>query len=111
MRALGVRPGCVRRCAARAVIGSMQHHAGGVTTMRLAYTGTQQDAAAARAKARAHSRAAGGAPPPSMIRDHTGSGVEHVPVEPPAAPAAGKVRPGAAERARCCPVCACAWRS
>ncbi|KAK9828434.1 hypothetical protein WJX81_007728 [Elliptochloris bilobata] len=72
------------------VIGSMQHHADGVTTMKLAYTGTQQSAAEARASARAHDWQDAGDAPPSLIRDHTGSGVENIP-EHAAAPS-GKGR-------------------
>lgn len=75
----------------RAVIGSMQHHADGVTTMKLAYTGTQQDAAAARDNARKFGMQGAAHAPPSLIRDHTGSGVENIP-EPNSAPVAGKVR-------------------
>ena len=66
----------------------MQHHADGVTTMKLAYTGTQQDAAEARANARAFDSQGTGSEPPSLIRDHTGSGAENIPEH---APAAGKV--------------------
>ena len=66
----------------------MQHHADGVTTMKLSYTGTQQDAAEARANARAFDSQGTGSAPPSLIRDHTGSGVENIPEH---APSAGKV--------------------
>lgn len=67
----------------------MQHHGDGVTTMKLAYTGTQQDAAEARATARAFDSQGAGSAPRSLIRDHTGSGVENIPEN---APAGGKVR-------------------